>query len=653
MTQQEKDKIIKLLDERLPPFRKFGRAINANSILSVNEQDILYDTVKSYSEEEISYIEAIQRVVDIINRHPEVRDFDKAYNNAGTPLVGIEMPFLLKQVLFYIYYLKRKNDKDMRLNFMLGDLASAGLTKTKKFLNVGGMTPEGYYCMESYKQPLNPCLYKGQKKGELAYAIKNLAYQAGAFSYYVDIFGGSGAATTALYPQDRVKQVYNEINEVVYNLFNVLASDEYMKVVSLIEEVQSDLSRTDYNFSKKFDKLSKDIERWKSNGDCPFNQISTEEEKVLDKFNSDFDFDSNAKVPALTHFQEVLNRWEDSDDIIEQSGFKIEDVYSWKTTADFDEHWKDIEVIQKKLGTGRNNRFRITQLTGVIKDMHGNIVDCSERYCNYKIYVTQVKALIYYLYFNNIRADKKIDKIERAVAEIYLHNLGTQGSIISSSILAYDRGEHDDYKKRTEIDKFIQDSHSKIIINFHNRIKRCYNQKLIYNKDFKDIIREFGNRNGNVLFYCDSSYESTSDYTDKKARVNPFNSNRMKELIDELVKSKKKFIFSMRAVGTGDYIEKRKNVTKAIKRNVYEVFKDKKIKNLHVLCILQTTQNNKYDSKQLIENYKNGVSNCEIMLTNYQIVEFKEWRKSEDSKTIYKFKVYKFADFMKIIEGVI
>lgn len=99
MTQQEKDKIIKLLDERLPPFRKFGRAINANSILSVNEQDILYDTVKSYSEEEISYIEAIQRVVDIINRHPEVRDFDKAYNNAGTPLVGIEMPFLLKQVL--------------------------------------------------------------------------------------------------------------------------------------------------------------------------------------------------------------------------------------------------------------------------------------------------------------------------------------------------------------------------------------------------------------------------------------------------------------------------------------------------------------------------------------------------------------------------
>lgn len=53
MTQQEKDKIIKLLDERLPPFHKFGRAINANSILSVNEQDILYDTVKSYSEEEM------------------------------------------------------------------------------------------------------------------------------------------------------------------------------------------------------------------------------------------------------------------------------------------------------------------------------------------------------------------------------------------------------------------------------------------------------------------------------------------------------------------------------------------------------------------------------------------------------------------------
>ena len=71
------------------------------------------------------------------------------------------------------------------------------------------------------------------------------------------------------------------------------------------------------------------------------------------------------------------------------------------------------------------------------------------------------------------------------------------------------------------------------------------------------------------------------------------------------------------------------------------------------MCVLTINSNkdaNKSDLELLIENYKNGVSDCEIMITNYEIVELSEWKKSENADNTYKFKVYKYADFMGIIE---
>lgn len=47
------------------------------------------------------------------------------------------------------------------------------------------------------------------------------------------------------------------------------------------------------------------------------------------------------------------------------------------------------------------------------------------------------------------------------------------------------------------------------------------------------------------------------------------------------------------------------------------------------MCILTINSNknaNKSDLDLLMENYKNGVSDCEIMITNYEIVELSEWK---------------------------
>ena len=71
-------------------------------------------------------------------------------------------------------------------------------------------TPVWYVESKKYKQPENPCGYMGQKKNQYGLAIKELAYQAGSYKYFVDLFGGSGSASVAVpHKKDNI-DVYNE-----------------------------------------------------------------------------------------------------------------------------------------------------------------------------------------------------------------------------------------------------------------------------------------------------------------------------------------------------------------------------------------------------------------------------------------------------------
>lgn len=584
-------------------------------------------------------------MVTIVKAHPEFNTYCKNYNEHETPLVTMEMPFLIKQVLFYICCITKVKNSDSRLKYFLADLESAGLSKTKKFLDVGGMSPDKYCDMKGYKQPANPCLYKGQKKGELAYAIDNIAYQAGSYSYYVDVFGGSGAASTAIHPQDRVKQVYNELNVAVFNLFEVLASEGYVELKKALKELQEDLKRINYEYKSRYD-----VKEFLNNIGSVHDYGKKREREVLSKYSQKFVFDKESVQKCLRSLPSKLFK-ELPDKSIVVDGYDLQTIMSWNTYADFINHYETIEKVEDILDSYRKyfNNNRICRVEGDIVDENNDIVAQNPFYNVYKINVIQVKALIFYLYFKNIRSDNKADSIQRAVGEIFLHNLSTQGDITSSSILGFDRNELEN--KRYELGTFIEKDYDSIIDSFHKRVNRIYTQKLLRNDDFRKVINEFSEVKKGVLFYVDSPYDGTSGYDDPDSKVSSFKPSDMSDLINNLALSKKKFIFSMRACGTSNEIKDRIDVNASIKKNVYQVFEKSKIRNLHVLVI----RDNRYDISEVIrqETYDGGKVNCnaEIMLTNYDVKSFPDYKKSKNKNgVVYVFDVYKFSDFMELID---
>ncbi len=644
-----KSELQKILDKGAIPFKKFNRAKNANKVFSAEEEQTLYDIVDDCeTSESFDYDKALDKIVGIINNHPEVRDFDLGYNG-DVPLVATEMPFLIKQVLFYLCYKIKKSN--ITTKKFMEELNNRGLAKTKKFLNMGGMTPDGYYTMSKYKQPVNPCPYKGQKKDELAYAIKNLAYQAGAYSYFVDIFGGSGSASTALYPQDKVKQVYNEKNKAVYNLFEVISSDRYVELQEGIKRLQEDLAKPDYTIDPYYgfdieevlrkyitDKLNR-----------PRSKINTieEEREIFENYGCQFKFYDKEKEVFMGVFQEQIDMKYPRNK--EFDGYTYDEIKKWTTKEDFDKHFETICKIEKQyFGIMYNHKMLIRLSGDIIKN--GKVVKANIFYRDYKDNIVQLKALAYFAYFVDMQnIGRKNGKIQRAVGEIFLQKIATRGDIVSSSIIASNRGEFelDNTKKRNEIWKFIlyEDIYYEIE-QYHDRVRRCYNQKLLRNKDFRAVIKEFAEKNNKVLFYSDSPYIGTSDYYKKGSGVDKFLTKDMDELINLLVESGKKFIFSMRAVKS--YEKKpQKSVmalgNKEIYDTVYEKFKNGTNKRRISLFVLVILEKGKNLAKEISDNRV-----IEIMITNFPIVSFPNYKDSDN--VLYEFEVYKFKDFMKIID---
>ena len=644
MTQQERDIAIKILNNVLPPFRRYASMINSDAELSDDEKYNLYSIVLQLENSQLGYEDALNQMVDIVSNHVQFVNYKK---NAGsnTPILHSKerMPFLVKQVLFFICYKKLSQDKKFTLVKFQKDLASRGLRKTKKFLNVGGLTPDGYYNMKKYNPPKMPCLYKGQKKNELAYAIKNLAYQAGAYSYYIDVFGGSGAATTAIYLTDKLKQVYNEINPAVYNLFEVLASDQYMDLKAALKKLQDDLKSDEYTFSMP------GVEEFRRT--ITIADLNAEEQDVLAKWGATFEPDKSSLQRCYDIFRsKVFDKVSVCGDCEKRFGYDLRTMKCWNAD-EFSEHLYELQCFAVHTVGRYYSINNIPSIDGAIVSPSGDIVGDSETYASYLKGIAQVKALIYFLYFKKISNDETADKVQRAVGEIFLRNLSTMGMVISSAILGYDRCELDNLRK--ELYRFANNKgFDKIVENFHARVKKCSDLKLLRNGDFTDVFKEFSSIKGNKLYYCDSPYLGTSDYDDEQKNVKAFTEIDMQKLIQCLKDSGERFIFSMRAVGTGKSAIKRKKITQGIYDNVYNQFQNSGIKNLHVLCIMKSDKS-VITNKDLIETYKNGVSNCEIMVTNFQIVDLQDWKTSKKAKTTYKFKAYKWADFMHIIGNVL
>lgn len=165
----------------------------------------------------------------------------KMYNNDGsTKGMGGNVKYLpleLIQLIYFISYKFKVTQKDM-LEFFKEN----GINRTKKLFNMEVHVDDYKKCVE-YEQPDMHIKYQGQKDEILAEAIKHLVFQAGTYDSFIDIFGGSGAATLAVPHRSNAVYVYNDLDYGLYALFDTIADDiEYKTLIQYIKELQNDLA---------------------------------------------------------------------------------------------------------------------------------------------------------------------------------------------------------------------------------------------------------------------------------------------------------------------------------------------------------------------------------------------------------------------------
>ena len=90
----------------------------------------------------------------------------------------------------------------------------------------------------AYSQPVILFSYNGQKDKELGIAVKNLVYQAGKYTKFVDVFGGTGSASLAFpkrgYGEGKrgyVPYKYNDLDADLCNLYTVIKSEDYKVLI--------------------------------------------------------------------------------------------------------------------------------------------------------------------------------------------------------------------------------------------------------------------------------------------------------------------------------------------------------------------------------------------------------------------------------------
>lgn len=140
---------------------------------------------------------------------------------------GKELPFLFKQVIFYltVHCLKYKKDLNWTQAGVLDFLDGAGTSLSHNFFTRLDRTPT----MHLRDIPENFINYMGQKHDELGVVIRNLAWQAGNYDVFYDLFGGSGSASLVVDKSPEKWYIYNELNKSVYNLLYVVKDNVLCK----------------------------------------------------------------------------------------------------------------------------------------------------------------------------------------------------------------------------------------------------------------------------------------------------------------------------------------------------------------------------------------------------------------------------------------
>ena len=491
----------------------------------------------------------------------------KTYNNPAGSTKGLGgnikfLPLVLIQIIYYISY--KYNITQQQI---LDELKKHGINRDKKLFNMEVHVDDYKKCVE-YNQPELHICYQGQKRDILAEAIKHLVFQAGTYDCFIDIFGGSGAATLAVPRRNNAVYVFNDLDFGLYCLFDTIADDEeYKQLIQYIKDLQNDLA-----------------------GKGVF--------KLLD-------------VVGTTFSKEII-------------------LYA---------HNKKRKIQREKL---------LVELANIYTG-NGYPSEYYEVERQYRFYG-------WYCYFSNILEDKQKlkliknnvsvyagkeieDRVIIALAEFYIWSFTTHSSKGVSPILqmVYSVEEIYQYKKENKVwQEFINEDYAKVIRNIHKLIRK--NRKFVdKSKDYKnktpmqeqktitecydysDLIDMYsvgGNakcKHEKPLFYADYPYQGTTGYS-----VGGWTGVQSRDLIDRLVNSGGKFVFSCRACATTKTNSNTPiNTVKKINNGIYDdVLNYFRTKGTPLWVARFSTE-----KQTFIDALRNN-NTTEVMITNFELQDF-------------------------------
>jgi len=532
-----------LLNGMLPPFKRFARSIKANDDIFGIDKAKLYEIVGDCLGGKENY--KVKR--GLVSLAPIIVKYSKQ---------GSDLPFLIKQVMFCLTVncVKYERTDKWTQEKVLAFLNGAGVSNIHNFFTKLGYTPTKYWNTFKEEIPAPVVGYMGQKKGELGVAVRNLVYQAGKYDVFYDVFGGSGAASLAVSRIAGATYVYNELNNVVFNLFSVIADKAlHLELIKALRVLQK------YIYEGGEQLGDTDLDSFVANY---FKNVTNESDiEILAKGYTDFGLEAYGTNKFMYEVYDSISDKPESFVMVAEDGTEytrqeLLDLFQIPENADISDLRFSImfaflrnHTLLFDYAKNCTGLMMSSDLPDYKPDSNGLYTD-NLNVIDQKFAYRQIRCYTYFAYFNellkanNIPQDKKV---LFAVGEIFRHFFAFSGRTGETSILSTLRRSYPldgqwDKKGSYIISDFIEFDFAKRIKEVHNIIEGT----VCMRKDFSSILKE--NKDfDSPLYYVDPPYVATTGYEEKN-KVAKFTKADMEKLIHGLVDSGDKFIYSCRAV---------------------------------------------------------------------------------------------------------
>ena len=661
--------------------------INKNNDLTEQEISILYSVVDDFDnqKENFDWKSAVQIISGVASR------FVTKLNNKRNQTA---MPLLIQQIIFFMAV--RGEDYDLYTQTeLMYEFTGKAEYNPKGVYTCNNSTPlslskifskfpydyKYYMSCRDYKfeyeslsgvvfsQPAVLFNYNGQKDKELGVVIRNLAYQAGKYKHFVDVFGGTASATLAVPKRGHgsnkkgyVSYTYNDLDYDLVNLYNVIKSDDYVLLIDEINQLKSALSGVDdfddsIDYDAEMDKFFNKVVRVNRESRLK-QQTKSGETDIYDKANAETIYEMK---PVADYMREIQAKIPYMLDNITISGV----VYS---KADIEKKFESLVVDSEYLMRYASDRVFFDELGSqliykglkVIRKTDDDKVDeLVETSKESRMRDIQARFYQYYAYLSNVLDSGVGTPVRKALAFIFVSSMKTNGSTDISAVTNIVPNRY--YKNISETWRYFLEPTKKqqakmpeqvdIIKELHKQFERID----IINKDFKKVItstieivneekgskKNYSKAESGALLVVDSPYIATTGY-----KAGAFNRENMHDLINLLgvaTDANCKFIFCCRACATrsrGKTQTDYKAIDKAIVETVYTYFNDIFLANKKPLWVTTVARNNKYDFfEDNVVNHKE----TEIMITNYKVEHV-------EVSSLYpkaSYEVYTFKDFIE------